>query len=117
MAAMSRNHIVTLDEMELGIDFMSVYQNSVTHMRRMPEFGAIYDNYKLEVMMQNTSISAAEAEKYLEAIRIDMEVERMPAFPELVILKDIELFDFLMRKRISFLEGERLYNSPVKGVW
>ena len=102
---------------EIGIDFMYVYESAINHYRSMPEFNDIYEAYKMEVILNNASISAKEIEKHLEALRLNIDVLELMNVPELDILKDVELFDFLCRRRMSFMFKERLFNPPVKGVW
>ena len=120
MATMSSNELLKIDmsfDAELGIDFMYVYQSAINHYRSMAHFDDIYENYKVEVTLNNVNLGAEGMSKYLEAMRLDVDLSILSDLPELGILRDIELFDFLLRNRISFLHKGQLLNPPIKEVW
>jgi hypothetical protein len=106
-----------LREDDLGIDIWDSYLSSIFSDTTMPNFGMIYESYKIDFLVKETEMTSEAVDRSLIALKegtLDLgflDIAMREPKPEM------EVFDHLLKQGLSFHLRGKLFNYPAKEVW
>ena len=85
-----------------SVDMHNVYLQTLHSRQRMPEFMNVYDEYKMKAMEKQIG------QELNRALHLNHE--------EVEIHDEFAVFEYYL-ERHYFIQLEKPYNPPIKGVW
>lgn len=111
---MSKKLIVVGQDV-FGVDIGRLYELAC-YSAGPPQFQSLYEEYKLDVLNTNLNLSVEAIEEQIRLLKSGM-VPKENMNHELSLKPEAELYYYLITNHFSFINKNKLLNSPIKGVW
>jgi hypothetical protein len=112
---MNDNTLANLSN-NMGIEIFEIYQSSC-YSDALPHFTEIYQQYQLDIWSRNTNKTTEYVENQLMLLKQKIYTFERINIPQIEICSELVLFDHLLQHNYSFIKEEKIYKSPIIGVW
>ena len=116
---MEQERSIILLEDDLGIDIFPIYQSS-TFQNRFPSFGLLYIEYQVAVIQKDLEITGPQIDELNRRLNEgDWSADdiMLPLKGELITKPELEFFDYILNKHLSFEHNGKVINDYTKEVW